>query len=180
MRPLRRRGGGPVTPPLRHHRAFGYGVAALIAVLDQAIKWVLVGPIELRLVRTIEVVPVFAFNYVENRGISLGFLQSSGAARWALVALTVAIGAGVAVWLWRERVRGEVAALALVLGGAVGNIVDRARLGYVIDYADLHFGQWRPFYIFNLADAAITIGVVILLVRALFAPGKAKVETTNA
>jgi signal peptidase II len=54
----------------------------------------------------------------------------------------------------------------LVLGGALGNIVDRTRYGYVVDYADLHFGAFRPFYIFNLADACISIGVLILLTRA--------------
>ena len=59
------------------------------------------------------------------------------------------------------------AALGLVLGGALGNILDRIRLGYVVDFADLHFGEWRPFLVFNIADAAITIGVLILLVRAL-------------
>ena len=72
----------------------------------------------------------------------------------------------------------HVAALGLVLGGAIGNIVDRVRLGYVVDYADLHFGEWRPFLIFNLADAAITIGVLILLARALLLRDKgAKTET---
>ena len=55
----------------------------------------------------------------------------------------------------------------MVLGGALGNIVDRVRLGYVVDYADLHFGEFRPFLVFNVADAAITIGVLLLLVRAL-------------
>ena len=57
--------------------------------------------------------------------------------------------------------------LGLVLGGALGNILDRIRFGYVVDFADLHFGDWRPFLVFNVADAAITIGVLILLVRAL-------------
>jgi signal peptidase II len=55
----------------------------------------------------------------------------------------------------------------MVLGGALGNIIDRIRLGYVVDYADLHFGDFRPFLVFNVADAAITIGVLLLLVRAL-------------
>ena len=73
----------------------------------------------------------------------------------------------VAVWMWRERARADVIALGLVLGGAIGNIADRVRLGFVVDYADLHFGEWRPFLVFNLADAAITIGVLILLARAL-------------
>ena len=58
--------------------------------------------------------------------------------------------------------------LALVLGGALGNIVDRVRLGFVVDFLDLHFGEWRPFLVFNVADAAISIGVVILLLRAVF------------
>jgi len=73
----------------------------------------------------------------------------------------------VAVWMWREPKRGDQLALGLVLGGATGNILDRVRLGYVVDFADLHFGEWRPFLVFNIADAAITIGVLILLVRAL-------------
>jgi signal peptidase II len=68
--------------------------------------------------------------------------------------------------MWREKLRGDVLALAMVLGGALGNIVDRVRYGYVVDYADLHFGTFRPFWIFNLADACISIGVVILLARA--------------
>jgi signal peptidase II len=81
--------------------------------------------------------------------------------------------------MWREKARDDVVALALVLGGAVGNIIDRTRLGYVIDYADLHFGEWRPFLIFNLADAAITIGVLILLARAILLREKApKTENT--
>jgi signal peptidase II len=80
--------------------------------------------------------------------------------------------------MWREKARSDVAALGLVLGGAIGNIVDRMRLGYVVDYADLHFGEWRPFLIFNLADAAITFGVLILLARALLLREKgAKTET---
>ncbi|MFZ1565391.1 signal peptidase II, partial [Sphingorhabdus sp.] len=86
--------------------------------------------------------------------------------RWMLVGLTAAIALIVAVWMWREKLKGDVLALSLILGGALGNIVDRVRYGYVVDYADLHFGAFRPFYIFNLADACITIGVLILLARA--------------
>jgi signal peptidase II len=73
----------------------------------------------------------------------------------------------VAIWLWREKRRDDAWGLALVLGGALGNIVDRIRFGYVVDFADLHFGEWRPFLVFNVADAAITIGVLLLLLRAL-------------
>ncbi len=93
--------------------------------------------------------------------------------RWLLVAMTGAIAAGVLWWMFKERKLPDVAALGLVLGGALGNILDRTRLGYVVDFADLHFGNWRPFLVFNVADAAITIGVLILLIRALFVRDKA-------
>ena len=81
--------------------------------------------------------------------------------------------------MWREKLRGDVLALSMVLGGALGNIVDRVRYGYVVDYADLHFGTFRPFLIFNIADAAITIGVLIILARSLLMREKpqAKLET---
>jgi signal peptidase II len=71
------------------------------------------------------------------------------------------------VWLWREKRRDDAIALGFVLGGALGNILDRIRLGYVLDFADLHFGDIHPFLVFNVADAAITVGVLLLLVRAL-------------
>lgn len=165
----------------RTHRPFGYGLAALIVIVDQAVKLVLVGPAKLEQRMVIDVLPFFDFRYIRNYGISLGLFQAdSDTARWALVALTTIIAAGVAVWIWRERLKGEVVALAMVLGGAIGNIIDRGRLGYVIDYADLHFGSFRPFLIFNVADAAITIGVVILLLRAFFARQDTKLETTDA
>src|SRR3546814_10615493 len=93
--------------------------------------------------------------------------------------MTGAIALFVFVWIMRERKLGDIAALSLVLGGAAGNIRDRFMYGFVIDYADLHFGEWRPFLIFNLADAAITIGVLIILARSLLSREKpdAAVET---
>jgi signal peptidase II len=94
-----------------------------------------------------------------------------------LVALTCAIAVGVAVWIGRERNRVDQMALGMVLGGALGNILDRARHGYVVDFLDLHFGAFRPFLVFNVGDAAISIGVVILLLRA-FLTRKERPEET--
>ena len=88
--------------------------------------------------------------------------------RWLLVAITAAIAVVVLVWMLKERRLWDILPLGMVLGGALGNIYDRYALGYVIDYADLHIGDFRPFMIFNVADAAISIGVVIILYRALF------------
>ena len=152
----------------RGHRPLAFGIAALIFAADQFVKWLVVSPLRLKEVRQIEVLPIFNLTWVENYGVSLGMLTaSSDTGRWLLVALTAAISAGVAVWIWREKLRADALALSLVLGGALGNIVDRVRFGYVVDYADLHFGAFQPFLVFNIADAAITIGVLLLLLRAL-------------
>ena len=82
----------------------------------------------------------------------------------------------VAWWMTREKQRGDQLALGMVLGGALGNILDRLRFGYVVDFADLHFGDFRPFLVFNVADAAISIGVAILLLRAFLTRNDAREE----
>jgi signal peptidase II len=96
------------------------------------------------------------------------FTATSGEMRWGLVVVTGLIALAVIVWMLREKRLGDILPLALVLGGALGNILDRARYGYVLDYADLHFGNFRPFLVFNVGDACITIGVLIILARSLF------------
>jgi signal peptidase II len=153
--------------PNPKYRIQGLMLASFLFIADQAVKFIMLGPLALQSRRQIHLLPFFDLTYAENRGVSMGFLEaSSDTQRWLLVALTAAIAGVVAVWMWREKLRGDVLALAMVLGGALGNIVDRVRYGYVVDYADLHFGAFRPFWIFNLADACISIGVVILLARA--------------
>lgn len=156
-------------------RRTGLAIALAIFALDQLVKYAVIGPLALQSVGQIVLLPIFNLTWVENYGVSMGFLTADNpTTRWALVALTAAIGSGVAVWLWRETNRADVAALGLVLGGAAGNILDRARFGYVVDFLDLHFGEFRPFLVFNVADAAITIGVLILLGRALFVRPKSE------
>jgi signal peptidase II len=170
--------GDPVEIPaddeaVRRNRTLALAAAAAVFVADQLSKWVVIGPLNLRERLNIDVLPFFDLTWVENRGVSMGFLTAaSETQRWLLVAMTAAIAAGVLVWLWREKSRGDSLALALVLGGALGNIVDRVRYGYVADFLDLHIGEFRPFLVFNVADAAITIGVLLLLLRALFAREK--------
>jgi signal peptidase II len=148
-------------------RKFGFGIALIVFALDQLSKWLMIGPLELQSVRQIVLLPIFNLIWTENNGISLGLLNAeTEIGRWMLVAVTAAIAIGVAIWIGREKQRGDQLALGMVLGGALGNILDRVRFGYVVDFADLHFGTFRPFLVFNVADAAISIGVVILLLRA--------------
>ena len=164
-----------------NHRPLGLTVAIVTLALDQLVKYTVTYPLALqsRADAGIEILPFFRLRWLENRGVSMGFFHADNdTMRWMLVGMTMLIAGFVGVWMWREKARSDVAALGLVLGGAIGNIVDRMRMGYVVDYADLHFGEWRPFLIFNLADAAITFGVLILLARALLLREKgAKTET---
>ena len=151
------------------NRIIGLVFAVLLFIVDQAVKAYVIGPLNLRRVANIELLPFFDLTYVENRGISLGMLEATNMEmRWLLVALTGLIAIVVLVWMMREKLLGDILGLSMILGGALGNIRDRYNLGYVIDYADLHIGDFRPFLVFNIADAAITIGVVIILARSLF------------
>lgn len=158
------------------NRLIGLGIAALIFVSDQFVKWLVDGPLGLmREGDKLDLLPFFDFTRVHNRGVSLGLFEAtSDETRWILVGVTALIAVVVAVWMFRERLLGDIIGLGMILGGALGNIVDRTRYGYVLDYADFHIGDFRPFLIFNVADAAITIGVVIILVRSFFVSDNAR------
>jgi signal peptidase II len=158
-----------------------YAVLVALAVLaaDQLTKYWVTGPLGINHLGDQHVITsFFQFTYTENIGISLGLLNATNpTGRWMLVALTSAIAAGVAYWISKEENRTDQIALGMVLGGALGNILDRVRHGYVVDFLDLHFGDFRPFLVFNVGDAAISIGVVILLLRA-FLTRKERPEET--
>ena len=150
------------------NRSLGFVIALAVFALDQLAKWWVTGPFGVNHIGDqLYLLPFFQFTYTENNGISLGLLNATTEiGRWMLVGLTGAIAIGVAWWLGREKNRIDQVALGMVLGGALGNILDRTLHGYVVDFADLHFGETRPFLIFNVGDAAISIAVAILLLRA--------------
>ena len=151
---------------MQANRAYAFAVAAVTFVIDQIVKYFVAAQLVVEGDQRV-ILPIFNLTRTHNHGISLGlFRADSEAARWLLVAITAAIAVSMLVWILREPRHGDRLALGLVLGGAIGNILDRVRFGYVLDYADLHFGAYRPFLVFNVADAAISIGVVILLIRA--------------
>ena len=159
------------------NRTLGLALAAVVYALDRYVKWLVEGPLGLRFQRDhMDLLPFFDLTRTHNVGVSLGmFPAASPEMRWALVAVTGLIALIVFVWLLRERLLPDIAGLALILGGALGNIQDRFVRGYVLDYADFHIGNFRPFLIFNVADAAISIAVVIMLLRA-FLPDKDRSE----
>ena len=155
---------------LAKFRVYGVLLALAIFAADQWVKDYVVNTLGLtRVGDHYPLLPFFDFTRTNNYGVSLGMFEATSMEmRWILVGVTALIALVVLVWMLREKLLGEILALAMVLGGALGNIVDRYQYGYVIDYADFHIGTFRPFLIFNVADAAITIGVVIILARALF------------
>lgn len=167
-----------MTDPLNRLRLWGLALAAVIFAADQALKHYVVEELGLRIMGDhLDLLPFFDFTRTNNYGVSLGLFEANSMEmRWMLVALTALIAVGVFVWILREVKGWDIFGLSLILGGALGNIVDRYRFGYVVDFLDLHFGDFRPFLIFNLADAAITVGVVILLFRALFMAEKSATE----
>ena len=163
-----------MSSPRSPHLGFGLLIAAAAFILDQIVKWVVTVPLSLEPKGQIELMSFFNLTWAENCGISLSmFASCTDTTRWTLVAVTGIVAAAVAFWMTREQAKGDVIALAMILGGALGNIVDRVRFGYVVDFADLHIGDFRPFMIFNVADACITLGVLLLVARALLLGEKA-------
>jgi len=162
------------------YRLGGFAVAIALFLADQAMKHYVTQTLAMQRGDVVELLPFFDFRLTYNFGISLGMFQAdSMEMRWLLVGVTSLIALVVTIWMLRERLLGEILGLALILGGALGNIRDRYELGYVVDYADLHFGEFRPFLIFNIADAAITIGVLIILARAFFLRDKEETSETE-
>ena len=148
-------------------------IAALIVVADQATKWAVVKWIALY-----EKIPLNSFinlTHHKNPGAAWSFLANAGGwQRWFFIGLATVVSVVLVVWLWRirnERQRILSAGLALVLGGAVGNLIDRVAVGEVTDFIQVLFGSWA-FPSFNLADAGITVGAALLIIDALFFSGR--------
>jgi signal peptidase II len=144
-------------------------VVAGIAITDQVTKLLVVT--ELGLLQTVTVIPgLLNLTHVRNSGVAFGILNSADFAFKPALMAVFALGALVGVGLYATQLplghRWARTGLALILGGAAGNLLDRARQGYVVDFVDVYWRGWH-FWAFNVADAAITVGVAILIVDLL-------------
>jgi signal peptidase II len=145
----------------------GVVIGLVVLAADQASKYWVLHIIHLPELGSIAILPVLNLTFVENRGITFGLLNSGGgfaAAALAAVALAVVVGLG--IWLRRAETALVAGALGAICGGAIGNVLDRARLGYVVDFIHAHVGDWS-WYVFNVADAAIVCGVAALVLDSL-------------
>lgn len=148
-------------------------VALAIVGVDQLTKWAIVEWVPLY-----DRVPLNSFinlTHQKNTGAAFSFLANAGGwQRWFFVVLATVVSGVIAVWIWRIRKDGQALlsiGLALVLGGAVGNLIDRIRFGHVTDFIQVWFGGWA-FPSFNVADAGISVGAALLIIDALFFSGR--------
>lgn len=149
---------------------FWLGLALALAVIgaDQLSKFWIVSITRLPEIGKIELSGVFDLTFVRNAGVSFGLLHADGQIeRWGLVVMSGAIACAFVWWLRSAERHLSALALGLVIGGAVGNLIDRARFGYVVDFLDFS-GMYFP-WVFNVADASITIGAALLILDYLFA-----------
>ena len=153
------------------NRRLELAVVAAVALLDQATKLLVVA--EMELYQTIPIVPgVLNLTHIRNSGVAFGLFNTAEFPYKPVVMTLVALGALVGVALYATHLpathRWARAGLALILGGAAGNLVDRTRQGYVVDFVDAYWNGWH-FWAFNVADAAISVGVGLLIID-LFRP----------
>ena len=156
--------------------ALGAVIALAVIVVDQIVKIGVLSDFDRSDVDPRPLAPFLDLTLRLNRGISFSlFARDSASGEIALLVLTLAATGLLAWWLFRSRSALPAAGLGLIIGGALGNAIDRLAHGAVIDYLDLHaFG--RHFFVFNVADAAINVGVALLIVDLLLGPRMAKSE----
>ena len=143
-------------------------LSGAVIVLDQWSKWL--AETSLIPYQPVPVMPLFNFTLAYNTGAAFSFLSDAGGwQRWFFISLTVVVVAVLFNWLWRMRAeeRLHAASISLILGGAIGNLIDRVWLGHVIDFLDVYYGS-HHWPIFNIADSAITVGVVLLIIDLFF------------
>jgi signal peptidase II len=138
-------------------------ISAVIIALDQVTKWLMVS--WLSLYEIVAVMPYFNLTMAHNHGAAFSFLADAGGwQRWFFIGLAVVISMVLVVWLakLKPHAKLEAVSLSLILGGAIGNVIDRIHYGYVIDFLDIYIGasHWPAF---NVADSAICVGAVLLI-----------------
>jgi|TARA_B110000967_G_scaffold128638_1_gene131432 signal peptidase II len=138
-------------------------ITSLVIVFDQVSKWLMVS--WLSLYETVVVMPYFNLTMAHNEGAAFSFLsQAGGWQRWLFIGLALVISVVLLVWLAKLKPteKLEAISLSLILGGAIGNVIDRISHGYVIDFIDLYIGH-NHWPVFNIADSAICIGAILLV-----------------
>lgn len=152
---------GVIKAPVTRFGVMSLGIFALVVLLDQASKaWIVYG-LRLRFHPPVTILPFFSLSYVENTGMSFGILGGTGFGRWFLTVFQLIAAICLGYGATKAKQPLSAVALSMIAGGAIGNAIDRIRLGFVVDF--LNFEGTRVFpWVFNIADSAISIGVGLL------------------
>jgi signal peptidase II len=157
-----------IASPSRSYIGLGLAMAVLVVALDQLTKWWILEVVMQPVPRIVEVTPFFNLVLAWNYGVSFGTFASTEAYMpYVLSAVAFGIVVVLLVWMRNAGRRFIAVALGMVIGGAIGNIIDRIRFGAVADFLDFHVAGWH-FWAFNIADSGITVGVALLLIDGLF------------
>jgi len=152
-------------------------IGVVVMVLDQWTKWLIVERFEE--FDRIVLLPMLELMRLHNTGAAFSFLDDAGGwQRWLFISLGVAVSTGILVWLRRLPANGQgllAAGLSLIVGGALGNVIDRVVHGYVVDFIRAHYDPWNfDFPAFNVADSAITIGAALIILDNLLELDRAR------
>ncbi len=154
--------------PALSARGIGFALAVLALALDQASKFFITRGFAAGTIHGGPLTPFLDLALRYNRGVSFSMLSQDGAlGATLLTSFSLGVSVVLAIWLWRAPSRLTGAGLGLIIGGALGNAADRAAYGAVVDFLDLH-ALGRHFFVFNVADAAISAGVAMLIVEGMF------------
>ncbi len=155
-------------PDTKTNIYFRKGLLAILVLVavDQLSKWWVLNIFDLPAKGSVEILPFFSLSMVWNKGISMGLPLGDALGKWGIIILTIAISLWLLFWLRKSERKFEAVSLALILSGAVGNLIDRFVHGAVVDFIHLHAFDYN-FYVFNVADSAITVGVTMLLIDGL-------------
>jgi len=142
-------------------------ISAVVLIVDQVSKWLITANLQLQEIS--EIVPSLKFRLLHNEGAAFSlFSEAGGWQRWFFTAIAITVSGAIVVWIYRlqQHERWKAVSLTLILGGALGNVIDRIRLGYVVDFIEVYYGQWS-WPAFNVADSAISVGAVMLVIEAI-------------
>lgn len=153
-------------------------LSGLVIILDQVSKWVMVS--WLSLYETVAVIPYFNLTMAHNTGAAFSFLAGAGGwQRWFFIGLASVISVALFIWLKKLNTQAKLEAISisLILGGAIGNVIDRIYFGYVIDFIDVYVGTYH-WPAFNIADSAIVVGAALLIIDSFRSESKSEQEST--
>ena len=142
-------------------------LSVAVVILDQLTKYL--ASTSLHLFQVVDVMPMFSWTLRHNTGAAFSFLADAGGwQRWFFALIAVVVSVVIFLWIKRlqQHEKWQAIALALILGGAIGNVIDRVWLGYVVDFILVYYKQWE-YPAFNIADSAIFIGVVMIIIDAI-------------